>query len=345
MNLRVAFTYMILALCLMSCAPVQWDMRVSKNADLVWPPPPNPAKAQYLGEITSFVPTGKSLATVIFGKSTKDGRIMKPVSLAVASDGRIAIADLQAIGVHLYIPGSQSYRLINRTSKHKLISPVSVAFDDNLTLFVSDSNLRKVFMYDPNGDYIGEITGPGGAKKFSRPTGLAYVAQNDSLYVVDTLANEVDVFDHTGKFKFNFGRRGIGDGEFNMPTHIAANASHLLVNDAMNFRVQTFAQTGRFLDKFGHHGDGSGDFAMAKGVAIDRWGVVYVAETLFDVVQLFDMSGEYLMSIGGKGTAPGQFWMPSGLFIDRYNKLYVCDTYNKRVQLFQLLHIGTGGGQ
>ena len=81
---------------------------------------------------------------------------------------------------------------------------------------------------------------------------------------------------------------------------------------------------------------------MPKGIAVDRLGTIYVAETLFDNVQLFSPQGDYLLALGSKGQGPAEFWMPSGLFIDRDNKLYVCDTYNQRVQIFQLY--GTAGG-
>jgi hypothetical protein len=55
------------------------------------------------------------------------------------------------------------------------------------------------------------------------------------------------------------------------------------------------------LGSFGRHGDGSGDLAMPKGVAVDRDGVVYVVDGLFDNVQLFDRSGAFLLTLGAAG--------------------------------------------
>lgn len=96
---------------------------------------------------------------------------------------------------------------------------------------------------------------------------------------------------------------------------------------------------------FGHHGDGSGDFAMSKGLAVDRWGVVYVVDTLFETVQLFNLDGSFLLNVGSQGAKTGEFWLPSGLFIDHEDKLYVCDTFNHRVQIFQLFHGADKEGQ
>jgi DNA-binding beta-propeller fold protein YncE len=105
----------------------------------------------------------------------------------------------------------------------------------------------------------------------------------------------------------------------------------------MNFRVQIFTARGSFLASFGHHGNGSGDFSMPKGIAVDKEGVIYVVDTLFDNVQLFNLSGAFLFTIGARGGGLGEFSMPSGLFLDRKEKLYVCDTYNQRVQVFQIV--------
>jgi DNA-binding beta-propeller fold protein YncE len=75
---------------------------------------------------------------------------------------------------------------------------------------------------------------------------------------------------------------------------------------------------------------------MPKGLAVDAEGVVYVADSLFDVVQLFDRRGRFLLTLGRRGSDFGEFWMPSGVFIDDDGLLYVCDTYNHRIQVFRI---------
>jgi DNA-binding beta-propeller fold protein YncE len=110
----------------------------------------------------------------------------------------------------------------------------------------------------------------------------------------------------------------------------------------MNFRVQRFDGAGTFQGGFGRHGDGSGDFAAPKGLATDRDGTVYVADSLFDTVQLFLGQGTFLLALGSRGTGSGEFWMPSGIAIGRDDRLYVCDTYNGRVQVLQLLTAAAG---
>jgi sugar lactone lactonase YvrE len=105
----------------------------------------------------------------------------------------------------------------------------------------------------------------------------------------------------------------------------------------MNFRVQSFDGAGKFVSSFGRHGDGSGDFSMPKGLAVDREGVIYVVDGLFDNIQLFNARGDFLLTVGRRGAGPGEFWLPSGLFLDEQDRLYVCDTYNQRIQIFGIL--------
>lgn len=338
-------TTVCLVTMLSACAPVKWQAPVENQADyLVWPPPPNPARVKYLGEMTAFVPTGESFKTIVFGKG-ESGKIIKPVAIAVGADGRIAIADTAREGVHLFIPQNQKYLLLSEFAGTKMNSPVSVTFDGDMGLYISDSSLAKVLYFDTDGKFVREIT-KAGRRNLLRPTGIVYHPQDDRLYLLDTMAHEMHIYSGSGEYISSFGKRGTAFGEFNMPTHIASNQLNaIFVNDAMNFRIQYFSPSDMSGGKFGNHGDGSGDFAMPKGVAVDRAGTIYVAETLFDLIQVFDIDGRYLMSLGSKGTEPGEFWMPSGIFIDRMSKLYVCDTYNNRIQLFQLLFPESEGVQ
>ena len=333
----------LLFLCISACAPIKWNAAVGEPAKLSWPPMPNPKKIEYIGILRQFTPASRSLSSIIFGQDPA-GMIVKPIAIAVGNDGRMAIADASKRGVHFYIPSQQKYVLLSKAGAEDFLSPVSVMFDGSLNLVISDSMLGKVFVFDGNGNYTKEITPPK-KQAFVRPTGLAYQeSEENKLYVVDSKTSQVAIFNDQGQYLDSFGKRGIGNGELNIPTHIASGpGGKIYINDAMNFRAQVFTPQGRFLSMFGHHGDGSGDFAMPKGIAVDRLGTIYVAETLFDTVQLFSVQGDYLLALGSKGQGPAEFWMPSGLFIDRDNKLYVCDTYNQRIQIFQLYGTDRGG--
>jgi len=335
-RMRMLRAVFCLAALLATGCTSRWVMDVqSSSTQLLWPQLPEKPKVRHLMTIRGFKEEGASVSTLIFGKS--EDRLIMPVSVATGVDGRIAVADTGAKRVHLYIPKEGKYIGIFRENLSGTFSPVGVAFDDELRLYVSDSLGAKISVFDREGKYVYSIDRtPEGPLK--RPTGLAYDRGKKTLYAVDTVSHKVFAFPAKGESFTSFGVRGNGDGQFNFPTHIfRASAGRLFVTDAMNFRIQIFDASGRFLASFGRQGDGSGDFSMPKGIASDSEGVIYVVDTLFDNVQLFDEKGEFLMTIGSRGVGQGEFWLPSGIYIDEGDKLYVCDTYNQRIQVFEIV--------
>lgn len=318
------------------CAASKWalDSDVSEK-QLYWMETPDSAKIKHFMSIKGFGETNSSIKTFFFGKgkSTLD----RPVAFASGSDGRFAIADTGARCIHYYVPDEQRYIKLSSLASEKLLSPVSVAFDDELRLYISDSALGKIFVVGKDGSYLSSISVAHG-KPLERPTGLAFDADKKLLYAVDTLAHTIYAFDEKGEAVFSFGGRGDKEGQFNFPTHIFWSPAGLLyVTDAMNFRIQVFTTSGKPVTSFGHHGDGSGDFASPKGVVVDKKGVIYVVDMLFDSIQLFNEKGVFLLTIGRQGVEEGEFWLPSGLYFDEKDALYVSDTFNHRVQVFKIM--------
>jgi len=246
-------------------------------------------------------------------------------------DGVLYVADPG--GPALWILDSARGRIskVTEVGGEPLRSPVGVAVRPDGAVFVADSELKRVFLLDRAGKLLWATA----AQDLQRPAGLAFDAASGELYVADSAANRIRVFDAAGAGIRAWGLGGVGEGEFNHPTHLALQKpGALLVTDALNFRVQAFDAQGRFLWKFGHHGDGSGDFAAPKGVAADDRGRVYVVDALFGAIQIFQPDGGLLLAWGEQGSRPGQFWLPGGLYVNAKDEIYVADTYNGRVQVF-----------
>lgn len=330
---NILFFVALLAFC-NGCA-AKYSMRTAQSpVALQWPYAPEKAKITYVQAVNGFAhgsSAGSAFRAIAGSSEKEDDTFFLPVSVAVGRDGRIAVADLGRRCVHLFIRPENRYLRLYGSGKEKIASPVSVVFDDELKLYLSDST-GKVFVFSSDGVFLSAWT-----EDLKRPTGLAYNPQEKLLYVVDTLANRVDTLNTAGKMISSFGNGGEENGQFNYPTHIfRSSAGVLYVTDSMNFRIQMFDESGAFLGSFGHHGDGSGDLAMPKGIAADKDGVIYVVDSLFDNVQLFNKQGEFLLTLGSRGAGFGEFWLPSGVFIDENETLYVCDTYNRRIQIFQI---------
>ncbi len=319
-----------------ACAPAgQGPTERGSKEPLVWPQPPEQARIQYLYDFREPRDLGlkesflKRVWGVIAGK--EDRRMIKPYAIAVQGQ-RIAVADPGARALHVFDMASNKYWRISKAGKTYLRSPVGVSLAGD-KIYLSDSFLGKVFVFDPEGKHLSTIKG------LARPTGLAYDQKGKRLYVAETLGHRIAVFDPRGKKQFAFGKRGDKNGRFNFPSHLFIRGETLYVNDTMNFRLQAFDLQGKYRSSFGKHGDGSGHFAQPKGVGVDAEGHIYVVDALFDRVQIFDPKGRYLLTFGGQGGKAGNFWLPSGLFIAQ-DRIYVADSYNQRVQVFQFL----GGG-
>ena len=205
-------------------------------------------------------------------------------------------------------------------------------------LLFTDSRLNKVFALREDQKNIGAFND---TIVFQQPTGIAYSAAKDEVWVVETGAHRVSILNTRGELIKRIGSRGDENGQFNFPTSIWIDkGGDAYVVDAMNFRVQIFNKDGAFVSTFGTAGDASGFFARPKGIATDTYGNIYVADALFHVVQIFDRAGNFLYSFGKQGREKEEFWMPSGIYIDSKNYIYVADSYNSRVQVFQLINGG-----
>jgi DNA-binding beta-propeller fold protein YncE len=337
-NRRTVLACALLALST-ACAS-QWTMRADRPREVLqWPFEPNRAKVTYERSLTGFDQhRGGSSAwhTFVYGKEKgEQAAFVLPVAVASGSDGRIAVADMGRKCVHLYLPAAGRYLRLQGPPQTPIVSPVGVAFDAALRLYLSDS-AGQVLAFGPEGEFLFRLA-TAGKEPLQRPTGIVCSPRRNRLYVVDTLAHRIDAFTTEGEFVTSFGGRGDGPGQFNFPTHISwAPPGELYVTNALDYRIDILDEDGKPLGSFGHHGDGSGDLAMPKGVAVDRDGVVYVADGLFDNVQLFDRAGQFLLTVGRRGTELGEFWLPAGLFISEGGELYVCDSYNRRIQVFRI---------
>jgi len=265
--------------------------------------------------------------------------IVRPYATAHDSIGRLLVADPGEHGVHIYDFEKHKYQFLKGPKNQLLKSPIDVACDSHDNIYVSDSELGRVYVFDMRGKFLRTFGAAAGASHLLRPTGMALDRTSGMIYLTDTLRHQVVEFTLDGAFVRAFGKRGTESGEFNFPTAITLAAGKIAVVDAMNFRIQIFTPDGRYVNSFGAHGDQTGTFNRPKGIAADTFGNLYVVDALFDTVQVFDPAGRLLYYFGSGGVRPGQFSLPSGISIDDRNIIYVADSMNSRVQVFRLWQV------
>jgi DNA-binding beta-propeller fold protein YncE len=303
----------------------------------VWPPPPDTPRIEYVGalvgETSLSVPaTGWAAFQELVGGPRMKSDFSRPSAVAVRG-ARVYVADVGLGVVHLLDLDTRHYLGIRGNPADPMQVPIDLALTPR-GLVVADRKRAVLETLDFDGRYVSSQRWP----EITAPTGLAWDAAHDRLWVADAGAHACFALNlASGAIVQRLGGRGAGPGQFNYPSAIAADAQGVVVVDAMNFRVQTFDAAGTPLRAFGQKGDAAGDFARPRAVALDAAGRVYVVDNQFENVQLFDRSGQLLMALGHNGAAPGEFALPAGLTIDAEGRLWVADSYNHRVQVFQLL--------
>ncbi|HUB86865.1 MAG TPA: 6-bladed beta-propeller [Verrucomicrobiae bacterium] len=326
----------VLAAALLASCATPPSGTAEKSVSLVWPSPPDQPRIAYVRSLRMPRDIGQSASVFtrighwLTGENGESFALQKPFGLALDENGNLCVTDTGANRICYLDFAHNKWQTYSAAGKTAFLSPVAVAKRNGI-FYVADSELGKVLAFRAGGKSAFEIT-----NSLVRPVGLA-IAGN-ALAVVDSQAHDVCVFDLAGNFLFKFGKRGTGPGEFNYPTHIAADGQgHWLVTDSLNCRIQIFSSDGKYISQFGSNGDAPGDFARPKGVAADSFGHIYVADAIFDNVQIFDEAGQLLLSFGQGGDAPGEFGLPAGVAIAPDNTIYIADSYNHRVQIFKYL--------
>jgi peptidylamidoglycolate lyase len=126
---------------------------------------------------------------------------------------------------------------------------------------------------------------------FNRPTNVAF-APNGYFYVSDGYVNSRVVrFSKDGKYIGQWGRKGTGDGEFDLVHDIVLDKQNrLLVAERTNERIQIFDLEGKLLGKWtgmGGPGKAPRQFDQPHEIAVDSAGAIYVAEVANQRVQKF----------------------------------------------------------
>lgn len=317
---------------------------------LLWPQPPEVPRYLYAGTLTGERnfrrPERSDDRLRAFGRWLVglDERGEAPVVLqrpaAVTGDdgGRVFVSDASRQAVFVFDERAGALHVWERADPTlRFVAPAGLATAPDGGLYVADADLGVVVRLDRDGEPRALI----GRGVLRRPTGLARDARRGRLYVADTAAHDVKVFDDAGALLHVIGRRGDGEGEFNFPTHLAFAGGELYATDTMNHRVQVFDPDGAApLRVLGARGLFVGNLVRPKGVAVDGEGHVYVIESYYDSLLVFSPRGEFLLPIGGTGTATGRFYLPAGVWVDGRNRVHVADMFNGRIVLFQFL----GGG-
>jgi DNA-binding beta-propeller fold protein YncE len=188
-------------------------------------------------------------------------------------------------------------------------------------LLQADMENRRLFAVDTRG--------PGALKL---PLNMVFDADG-TMYVADSLRNEVVIFDASENFI-----TAVGDKATMKPRDVAVGPDKFYVADMQNHCVHVYDKSSRnFLFSFPRGGEATNDdtkLFMPTNLALDSHGNIYASDAGAFRIQVYDADGKYVRTVGRYGDNVGEFARPKGIAVDRENRLYAVDFAFQAVQIF-----------
>ncbi len=233
--------------------------------------------------------------------------------------------------------------LAGESKENALVRPFGVAADATGTIYVTDTSLKNVVIFDNKIKKIRSI-GDTGQHKLHTPIGIIVTPENN-IIVSDSFLKRIYIFDKEGNVIRALGN----ENQFSSPTGIAFDPKlrRIYVVDTNKHSVIVIDEEGNQLFTFGERGGNDGQFNFPTNITIADE-KVYVIDTFNGRVQIFDLDGKFLSKFGQLGNTPGHFARPKGIAIDSDNNIYVTDAAFDNFQIFNekgepLMFIGGAG--
>jgi DNA-binding beta-propeller fold protein YncE len=235
-----------------------------------------------------------------------------------------------------------------------LVRPYSIAVDSRGRAIVTDPGANGIHIFDfENHKYKFIERRDKGRESMRSPQCVALDAQ-DNIYVSDSEAGKIFVFEPSGKFRRTIGSLKGGEGYFKRPTGIAVDsaAKRIYITDTLRDKIFVLDMEGAVLQSIGRRGNGEVEFNLPTEVLV-RDENVFVVDAMNFRVQFLNRSGAFESEIGGLGDSSGSMFRPKGIGVDSEGHLYIVDGLWGVIQVFdqqgRLLYYfgarGTGIGE
>jgi|SRR5690242_8183676 len=179
----------------------------------------------------------------------------------------------------------QSGKLLKSFGAGMFVFPHGLYVDKDDSVWVTDGQGKdgkgqQVFKFSPDGKVLLTLGKAGvageGPDTFNQPSAVI-VAPNGDIFVADGHGGNTNArivkFNKEGKYITAFGKHGSGPGDFSVPHCLAFDSKgRLFACDRGNNRIEIFDQDGKFIDQWTQ-------FSRPSGIAIDKRGLIYVADS------------------------------------------------------------------
>lgn len=334
------------AIILLSACTIGPPKETVVHANIVFPQPPDEPRFYFEQTILSSADViaetdDQRMQRWLIGGKRGGMGMGKPFGVAVHK-GRIFVSDSAARKIHVFDKSANKYLEIGLDTPGRLVKPMGLETDLEGNLYVMDATQEKVIVYNRDGEFLREF---GNSDMFDKASSLTVTPDGARLYVIDTGGvksnnHRILEFDAiNGQLIKQFGTRGTGDGQFNLPKDATIGPDGLIyIVDSANFRVQVLNPAdGSFVRTFGAIGRRAGQFSRPKSIDTDADGNVYVSDAAFGNFQIFKATGELLLAVGSRGGIfePAKFMLPAGITVDEDGRVYMVDQYFKKLDIFR----------
>jgi peptidylamidoglycolate lyase len=236
--------------------------------------------------------------------------------------------------------------LLAEWGRDLFIMPHGLSVDEQDNVWLTDVGRHQVFKFSHDGELLLTLGTEGvtgdDARHFNLPTDVA-VLPDGSFYVSDGYENSrVVKFSAEGEFLFQWGTKGSGPGQFDLPHGIAIDAGgNVYVADRGNARIQVFDALGKHITQWK-----SPALGRPYGIALDGMNAAFVVDGGDQPEQPPDRSRAFRLGLDGSieaefgryGNYDGQFLLGHDIAVAADGAVFVVDVLGARVQKFVLQH-------
>jgi len=276
----------------------------------------------------------RRFAIAMVGEDVHPYGLAFPTAVTTDDRRRVWIADRGTASVHIFDladhhdGANHGYREIRRAGDIVLQQPAGLATDRQGRVYLTDSSIGNVIVFDKNGAYDRMLRSRRADRMLEKPTAIAISDNARTIYIADPPRHAVVAFNQEGE---SVGLLGM-PGELSEPASISVADNDVYVLDTELRRVQVFNASGR-LRRSLQWPDIGVPTAFAYAPALQRF---FVANPRWMVVQTYAETdpSRSLAAFGQLGDGVDQMQRIEALHIDPQGNIYVIDSHHGKVLVY-----------
>jgi len=228
------------------------------------------------------------------------GNAFTPLGVAVGPDDQAYVVDSASHALYKYDKNGKPKLLAGGNSEDgQFLAPEDVAVDNAGNIWVADTGNKRIQKHSADGTYLSQI------KMDGNPMGIASDTVGN-LFVATNNPDAIVKIDASGKRVDGFAKAVSASGIPTRPTRIRVYGRELYV--CGRYKVQMFSTDGKYIREMNPgrlpQNPNEQRPIAPDSVAVNKNGVVYVADGISNQVMVFNHSGKLLKTLhpskGGK---------------------------------------------